>query len=433
MLIDESSEIEITSENLKFDFMNLQGLEMKDGGREMTVTATYTMQNSGDAQKVKMAFPLLGYLDYDYQKYADVLVDGAEVDYDFYFSESRYNAYVYNSGYAYLSLTMEDILSDTFFKSSLNNNPQGFLYSLTMPGPIDEFMPYVYVNNIVANDILKGTRIYTNLSEWTYTDDSTLAADDSIAAPLSTIYLFSTKELSISSNTFVKREGSSACLPDPIDIEWQVKGSNLEEFIDSALPGYIAQNESYTLPAEAYKALLCYEYEYLHTEIGPHDFIVHNFDHDYNWDSLVIDGIDRMMMFVYDVDFNAGETKTVQVKYAAEAIKNSEHYITDIYKIIYVSNPAQYWKSFKDLTVEVITDSYIVDSNISFTKEDGKYVAFLEQLPYDNIIFHLSDVENVQHKSHSSYCNSRIYGLTGFFITVTLIGMIFIRRNKGQI
>jgi hypothetical protein len=114
MLIDESSEIEITSENLKFDFMNLQGLEMKDGGREMTVTATYTMQNSGDAQKVKMAFPLLGYLDYDYQKYSDVLVDGAEVDYDFYFSESRYNAYAYNSGYAYLSSVVLMCFSPVF-------------------------------------------------------------------------------------------------------------------------------------------------------------------------------------------------------------------------------------------------------------------------------------------------------------------------------
>jgi hypothetical protein len=431
LMIDKSTEIEVTSENLTFDFTNPVGLEMKEDGREMRVSATYTMNNTGEAKKVKMAFPFLGPLDYDYRKYAEVLVEGSKIDYDFYYSKDSGQSAYYQSGSEFPEYTMEEVLSETIcVDPELINNAQGYLYSLTMPEPLDEISSYVFENDIVMSDVPQNASIYTNIPFFRFSEE--LTCNNYEAAPSSTIFIFTTKEVTLSNNTFAKKAGSSVSLPDTVATEWTVENVALEEYIDRALSQYLNQNESLDLPDEIYKADVYYKYDTIKplTYQGVYDVF---YDEAIYHNLVYIEGLNRMLMLVYDVDFEAGETKTVQVNYAAEAVRNSEHYTTDMYRIIYISTPAKYWKSFKDLTVEVISDSYIVDSNISFTREDGKYVAFLEQLPENNIVFHLSDVENVQHQRHSGYCGGRIYDLSAFFITVSLIGMIFIKRNKYSI
>lgn len=100
----------------------------------------------------------------------------------------------------------------------------------------------------------------------------------------------------------------------------------------------------------------------------------------------------RLVLLKYDAQFRSGEN-TMTVSYNAKSSSNFG-YDPAKYTFDYISLPAKEWAGFSDLTVNVITDSYVLDSNLAFVKRDGGYTASCAALPEENISFTLCASEN---------------------------------------
>lgn len=151
---------------------------------------------------------------------------------------------------------------------------------------------------------------------------------------------------------------------------------------------------------------------------------------------------ERILTMVYKVDFPAQSQKSINVSYKARATMDRTKTPTPIYTFNYLLNPAQNWKSFQNLNIEVFTPEdapYVIDSNIDLTQQkDRYYTASLDSLPAGDFSFSLYAKENVSLKDKIAGALQYKLGylmplvLAGLMIVIVLIFVIWkIKKPKS--
>ncbi|HCW73590.1 MAG TPA: hypothetical protein DHM90_07155, partial [Clostridiaceae bacterium] len=110
-------------------------------------------------------------------------------------------------------------------------------------------------------------------------------------------------------------------------------------------------------------------------------------------------GDPRYAMIVYDVPFEAGEEKTVEVRYLTYGTMDRRETQEPTYTYNYFLQPAARWKGFKNLSVMITPpDDYpfVIESTLPMERlDDGTYSGEFETLPEEDLRFVLYENEEI--------------------------------------
>lgn len=149
----------------------------------------------------------------------------------------------------------------------------------------------------------------------------------------------------------------------------------------------------------------------------------------------------------YTLSIAPGQTIVNSVTVPLFPARN-ERYIPAVYEFIYYLSPATTWAGFKDLTVNIHTDGYLLNYAIKgFAKTDGGYTYHSDKLPDGELTFKICSEET--QKSRNSgliffviiflYILAIVLGLTVgaplvvFSITITIIAIVkSVKKKKAD-
>lgn len=149
----------------------------------------------------------------------------------------------------------------------------------------------------------------------------------------------------------------------------------------------------------------------------------------------------------YTLSIAPGQTIVNSVTVPLFPARN-ERYIPAVYEFIYYLSPATTWAGFKDLTVNIHTDGYLLNYAIKgFAKTDGGYTYHSDTLPDGELTFKICSEET--QKSRNSgfiffviiflYILAIVLGLTVgaplvvFSITITIIAIVkSVKKKKAD-
>ena len=149
----------------------------------------------------------------------------------------------------------------------------------------------------------------------------------------------------------------------------------------------------------------------------------------------------------YTLSIAPGQTIVNSVTVPLFPARN-ERYIPAVYEFIYYLSPATTWAGFKDLTVNIHTDGYLLNYAIKgFAKTDGGYTYHSDTLPEGELTFKICSEET--QKSRNSgfiffviiflYILAIVLGLTVgaplvvFSITITIIAIVkSVKKKKAD-
>ncbi len=153
--------------------------------------------------------------------------------------------------------------------------------------------------------------------------------------------------------------------------------------------------------------------------------------------------LDRMMLLLYEVTLEPLATQEVGVAYQARATMDHRESLSPKYTVTYLLNPAGYWRSFENLSIEVLTSEdlpYMIDSSLPFEAEgDYRYGARFEVLPEKDLYFTLYEKESLtlfdqgagRFAGHFGYFTLPVLVLGGL---VLFIGVVYgiKKRRRGE-
>lgn len=149
----------------------------------------------------------------------------------------------------------------------------------------------------------------------------------------------------------------------------------------------------------------------------------------------------------YTLSIAPGQTSVNSVTVPLFPARN-ERYIPSVYEFIYYLSPATTWAGFKDLTVNIHTDGYLLNyAKKGFAKTDGGYTYHSDKLPDGELTFKICSEET--QKSRNSgfiffviiflYILAIVLGLTVgaplvvFSITITIIAIVkSVKKKKAD-
>lgn len=149
----------------------------------------------------------------------------------------------------------------------------------------------------------------------------------------------------------------------------------------------------------------------------------------------------------YTLSIAPGQTIVNSVTVPLFPARN-ERYIPAVYEFIYYLSPATTWAGFKDLTVNIHTDGYLLNYAIKgFAKTDGGYTYHSDTLPEGELTFKICSEET--QKSRNSgfiffviiflYIFAIVLGMTVgaplvvFSITITIIAIVkSVKKKKAD-
>lgn len=149
----------------------------------------------------------------------------------------------------------------------------------------------------------------------------------------------------------------------------------------------------------------------------------------------------------YTLSIAPGQTIVNSVTVPLFPARN-ERYIPSVYEFIYYLSPATTWAGFKDLTVNIHTDGYLLNyAKKGFAKTDGGYTYHSDKLPDGELTFKICSEET--QKSRNSgfiffviiflYILAIVLGLTVgaplvvFSITITIIAIVkSVKKKKAD-
>lgn len=149
----------------------------------------------------------------------------------------------------------------------------------------------------------------------------------------------------------------------------------------------------------------------------------------------------------YTLSIALGQTVVNSVTVPLFPARN-ERYIPAVYEFIYYLSPATTWAGFKDLTVNIHTDGYLLNyAKKGFAKTDGGYTYHSDKLPDGELTFKICSEET--QKSRNSgfiffviiflYILAIVLGLTVgaplvvFSITITIIAIVkSVKKKKAD-
>ncbi|MDD4569912.1 MAG: hypothetical protein PHE70_07315, partial [Tepidanaerobacteraceae bacterium] len=150
----------------------------------------------------------------------------------------------------------------------------------------------------------------------------------------------------------------------------------------------------------------------------------------------------RILTLVYTVEFAANSEKEVSVSYRTSGTMDRRETADPLYTFDYILNPAENWKDFKNLYIEINPPQkapHIVKSSIEFTKgENNTYTATLTKLPENDLSFTLYAHEKITLFDKIQGKFSRSFGyfavfliyVIAFLIIGIIIVMLIFRRKK---
>jgi len=370
--VDKDSQISIEKENLIFDFTdhkyesyNLQGM----------VSARYLMKNNSDQEKnVLMAFPYLNeniYLGDLSTNSISILVDGKEIGYTYDLNNYRQQG-------------------DSDFKNIIFNLDT----NKHVPNNFDEEQTlYKYTFEITSSDRMRyKLRFSLDEDEYIFTEgfNSYGRTDNNyvISAHINksekiTLYvsdrLFSFKEEAVT-------EDDNAI--DDYKVDTLIEEVTMKDYLLSRI-----ESTDENLKDSIYNELITY----LDQVLLANDNYFRS-DDIYSFFSIS----NTIITLLYEVEFKPSQVREIVVNYPILGAMNREKTSSEIYKFNYLFNPAENWKSFKDLTVDVYTSDeypYLVESNHIFSKiEENHYQFKTETLPDKDLEFKLYDQSEVDRK-----------------------------------
>lgn len=112
-------------------------------------------------------------------------------------------------------------------------------------------------------------------------------------------------------------------------------------------------------------------------------------------------------------------------------------YEPPVYEYTYLLSPAKSWKEFKDLTIQINTENYLISSSLNhFEKMENGYTLSLNQLPNSELTFKLSTDPKPVKPLNLNYALMTIaaimigYGLPGLLILLLILFFIKSRISK---
>lgn len=422
--IDENSPIQVTGENLIFDFLDQDNFSNTVTGK---VTASYEMANpTAEVQSVQMAFPFVGRPDHFKPNDIVIKADQQVLAYDLYFG-NEVNSYVNSSKEDQLaSFDFEKIVSSITYQpykaKNFSENEIGKLYSIDVKPTTDE-----RVNILIDFQFnSEKTKIFTKgFNSYGYNGQTT--------------------------------EISAFCF-EPMTLEIFVLGEDIDFNISGSLAGKIEEKTD------------LFAYEISTNEVGVKPYILNlinnspyeemgevaaeqqlynlyakAFDHSFaqymgyssEYDLLEKVNNERIFTVVYTVEFPPDSKKEVSVSYEATGTMDKRNTVTPLYTFDYILNPARNWDDFKNLKIMIITPEqapHIVESNIKLEKQaNNVYIVNLAELPNNDFSFTLYANEEITVVDNIKGSLSEKFGvfvafLIGISILVITGALLLIRR-----
>ena len=133
----------------------------------------------------------------------------------------------------------------------------------------------------------------------------------------------------------------------------------------------------------------------------------------------------KIIVLVYTVSFPPNSDVQLKVEYIAQGSMSKKETSTPQYKFTYFLSPAQYWSSFKNLTIEVKTSKYnpyILRSNIEFANTSPNvYNAAFATLPNNDLTFTI--YENAKISDEEKFWGWW-YSQFGYFYPIVIMFLI---------
>lgn len=364
--VDVNCPITVESEHLEFDLREVD-IYSGFGGK---VTATYEMYNPLDKDiSIKMAFPYITSLDNLQASSINVSANNQTLPVALYCSYEKTYHRELNSQFTDAQLDInhiiETIQSKQDLMTSVNFDPQriGYLYKFHFDA----------IDVILKPNKYDPKMIFDNFVQWTNQEDNSY-----YYTPLQTgeYIVFS--------------------LDNPMNysVEWNdthTSGGTPQYEVETERVSAVDYLKSYQVPqiskkyGYAFENALNYCISILDDRLADTQHAV-----DRSWlywnDSSI-----RVLLLVYEVDFEAGKTCTVSVTYPSILTKTGNKGDGVVYEETYLLNPARYWGSFRNLSIAVKTPSfapYVLEGKANLIEtEPGVYTSSFETLPPGNLTF----------------------------------------------
>ncbi|MBQ4342766.1 MAG: hypothetical protein IJC38_02645 [Erysipelotrichaceae bacterium] len=111
----------------------------------------------------------------------------------------------------------------------------------------------------------------------------------------------------------------------------------------------------------------------------------------------------------------------------------NESYEPAVYSYTYLLSPAKSWTSFKNLEIEIHTDSFLKNPSLQgFEKSDAGYQSFMESLPDCELTFDLCAAQFPKKKTNFQYIPMILLGmiLHGFPVFLIVLFVLFFIKSK---
>jgi hypothetical protein len=427
MSIKADSPITVKSEKLVFDFSNYDESDYTISGK---VTAAYSMANpTKETQSVQMAFPFVGTL-YNLSPESVVIsADNIILPYDLYFGDVvdiRGNPrYEKDTSFDFANI-LNTITEEPYKAESFEESEKGKLYTIDVKPNANEIV------NIVVNFNGNKTKVLANEFNAYERNSERIKITALCDKPITLEVLVLGEDIGIFTNTYKAGEAKGktdllTCQISTQEVEFKSYFMDyVESHTNSSLRSMTSDTQLYNLYAKAldrcFKANMGYSSEYDLLEQG-----------DYK----------RIITLVYTVEFPKNSEKEISVSYNTSGTMDKTETVEPLYSFDYILNPAENYRDFKNLNIEIITPKqapYIVKSSVDLMKGENKlYTATLTNLPEEDLSFTLYAEEKITllDKAAGNLQNSFGYFVPFVIVAlVLLIGIIIIViiliRNKNK-
>ncbi len=386
MAIDSDTDIEVLKEDLHFDFSQQTEESFSLGAR---ASAKYEMKNTKDEAEVSsMVFPFFKKMWGEGSDEIEVFVEGEEIPYEvFYGKEAELN----DEDPAMYVMDIESILSsvtrEQYQPESFGYADEGKLYRVKAKRKVEQ-SGYLQVGfNIIESSqkvMARGFNSYGSNGTGEYVLGAHLDEGETTAE-----FFVLGGDPSVLSVDIVSSIENGVKKPVD-DIQYEVH----EEYMDLAtyFKNYVTESEYFPVVGMNTVQEQNLYFEALDRALGEQAVIMEDMITMYLGDP-------RYAMIVYDVPFEAGEEKTVEVRYLTYGTMDRRETREPTYTYDYFLQPAARWKDFQNLSVKITpTQDYpfVIESTLPMERlEDGTYSGEFETLPEEDLRFVLYENEEI--------------------------------------
>lgn len=434
LTVDKNSPLEVKSEHLLFDLSKFNEYEYTITGR---VTATYEMFNPADENvTVQMAFPFIGKVNNFSKDDISILADNENVPFEIYIGESV-ESYGAATDHENISLDIlkvtETITTGPYQGKNFSEDDRGVLYTFEVIPKNEERMHFSVKFNetdtnstkIVADGFhsFEGGENYIEVSGWCYgkttfeifvldgrSDFQIEGYTDGSHREKTDNFSYNVSEKAISVKSYIE------------DRIVKVKNGETEYsgIINSSILN-IDRSQIYRMFISAMDEALTGS-----SFVSGYDLAAQFF-------------VNRLIILVYSVQFQANSSKTVSVGYNTLGTMDARKTRNPLYTFSYLLTPARYWVAFENLNIEIITPSqapHIVQSSIELENiRPRHYSASLATLPENDLSFaiHANNKIKIQNTFNYRFIYSKpltlVILMLILFVLVT-VTVLIIRKTK---